>query len=116
MISYQLSLDNPERHLFLVEIELDTLGSAVVDLEFPAWSPGRYFIYDFARNVQELSARAGRTTLTIDKIAKGTWRINAAGRNRIRIAYRMFGNSLSGTFSQLDDRHASVNGSSVFGY
>ena len=70
MISYQLSLDNPERHLFLVEIELDTLGSAVVDLEFPAWSPGRYFIYDFARNVQELSARAGQRVRAGEVIAR----------------------------------------------
>lgn len=116
MIAYTLTLDNPERHLFLVEIELDTGGAASIDIEFPAWSPGRYFIYDFARNVQQLSARAGRTKLAVDKVAKGTYRIATDGQERVRIAYRMFGDMLSGTFSQLDDRHASVNGSSVFGY
>lgn len=116
MINYTLTLTNPERHLFLVEIELDTAGAAAIDIEFPAWSPGRYFIYDFARNVQQLEARAGRAVLAGEKVAKGTWRIATAGHDRVRISYRMFGDMLSGTFSQLDDRHASINGPSVFAY
>src|SRR6185295_18514182 len=83
----------------------------------PAWSPGRYFIYDFARNVQGLRAFGDDgAPLDIEKISKGTWRIRTAGHQRARIDYRMFGETLSGTFSQLDDRHASINGSSVFGY
>ena len=32
------------------------------------------------------------------------------------IAYKVFGNDLSGTFSQLDTRHANFNGGSVFMY
>lgn len=116
MISYTLSLHNPHRHLFHITIELDTAGAAEIDVEVPAWSPGRYFIYDFARNVQEVEARAGRAVLACDKVAKGTWRIATAGHERVRVSYRMFADTLSGTFSQLDDRHASVNGSSVFAY
>lgn len=116
MISYRVTLNTPHRHLFLVEIELDTAGAAAIDIEFPAWSPGRYFIYDFARNVQELVVRAGRTVLGCDKVAKGTWRVATAGHDRVRVSYRMFADTLSGTFSQLDDRHASVNGPSLFAY
>src|SRR5690349_17785314 len=108
MLTYRLSLDHPSSHLFHVEIELDSAGTDHVDLEFPAWSPGRYYIYDFARNVQELSATGdGDESLPAEKIAKGTWRIGCAGSRRVRIGYRMFGDTLSGTFSQLDDRHAS---------
>jgi predicted metalloprotease with PDZ domain len=116
MISYPHTRANPERHLFAVEIELDTAGASSIDVEFPAWSPGRYFIYDFARNVQGFAARSGRTELPLEKVAKGTWRVSTGGHERIRIRYLMFGDTLSGTFSQLDDRHASINGSSVFAY
>lgn len=121
MLRYTLRLDRPAAHLFGVDIEADTLGASYLDLEFPAWSPGRYFIYDFARNVQELGAAElaaggnGRN-LAVERRAKGTWRIACEGVERVRISYRMFGDTLSGTFSQLDDRHAAVNGSSVFGY
>jgi len=117
MLHYLLSLDRPASHLFGVEILIAPNGVDHLDLEFPAWSPGRYFIYDFARNVQDLRAYgADGAALAIGKTAKGTWRIECAGSAEVRICYRMFGDTLSGTFSQLDDRHASVNGSSVFGY
>ena len=117
MLRYNVSLERPSSHLFAVEIGLETGGSEYIDLEFPAWSPGRYFIYDFARNVQELRATNGAgEALPVQKIAKGTWRIATGGAAEATIGYRMFGATLSGTFSQLDDRHASINGSSVFGY
>jgi predicted metalloprotease with PDZ domain len=117
MLNYLLRLDRPASHLFSVQITLDTGGADHIDLEFPAWSPGRYYIYDFARNVQELRARGSDgKELHAAKTAKGRWRIETGGERSVRIDYRMFGDSLSGTFSQLDDRHAAVNGSSVFGY
>lgn len=117
MIRYSVSLDNPERHLFHVEIALSTMGVENLALEFPAWSPGRYFIYDFARNVQELEAW-GEDNLpcSVTKITKGRWEIATRGAESLRITYKMFGDTLSGTFSQLDDRHAAINGSSLFGY
>jgi predicted metalloprotease with PDZ domain len=117
MLRYSVAFDRPHLHLFAVTIELETNGAEEIDLEFPSWSPGRYFIYDFSRNVQELRAAGdGNRSLKVEKIAKGTWRIGCARNRRITISYKMFGDTLSGTFSQLDDRHASINGSSLFGY
>jgi len=86
-----------------------------VEVEFPAWSPGRYFIYDFARNVQEFGAvdERGRA-LSTAKVAKGRWRVDCRGVAHVVISYKMYGDTLSGTFSQLDDRHAAINGSSLF--
>jgi predicted metalloprotease with PDZ domain len=117
MLRYKLNLDNPGRHLFGVEISFPADGADHVDIEFPAWSPGRYYIYDFARNVQELRARdEGGRALRAEKIAKGTWRVRCDGVTGVAVSFRMFGDTLSGTFSQLDDRHASINGSSLFPY
>jgi len=117
MLEYLLTIDRPTAHLFDIELRCATHGAGHIDIEFPAWSPGRYFIYDFARNVQELRACGGDgNLLRVEKIAKGTWRIACVEEQEIRVAYRMFANTLSGTFSQLDDRHASINGSSVFCY
>jgi predicted metalloprotease with PDZ domain len=117
MLHYRLTLDTPSSHLFLVEISTETNGASSIDLEFPSWSPGRYYIYDFAKNVQELTARGeSGAKLRATKVEKARWRVEAMGEERITISYRMYGDSLSGTFSQLDDRHAAVNGSSLFGY
>ena len=117
MLQYSLDLTRPSTHLFGVSITAQTNGAKHLDLEFPAWSPGRYYIYDFARNVQDLRAtNAAGDELRIERMEKGRWRIQTSGAGELTIHYRMFGDTLSGTFSQLDDRHAAINGASVFGY
>jgi len=117
MLDYILSLNNPSSHLLSLSIECDTGGAPEIAVEFPAWSPGRYFIYDFARNVQDLSAVDGLgRPLTAEKIGKGRWRIACRGAERVVVTYRIYAATLSGTFSCLDDRHASINGSSVFAW
>jgi predicted metalloprotease with PDZ domain len=45
-----------------------------------------------------------------------TWRVEAAGTSALTLFYKVFANDLSGTFSQLDDRHANYNGGSIFMY
>lgn len=117
MLHYTLSLDNPASHLATVSIDIETAGAAEVEIEFPAWSPGRYFIYDFSRNVQDLRAVDGNGKgLDARKVTKGRWRIACAGVERVVVSYRMYAATLSGTFSMLDDRHASINGSSMFAW
>lgn len=117
MLHYSLDLTRTSTHLFGISITARTNGAEYLDLEFPAWSPGRYYIYDFARNVQDLRAtNAAGQTLRIERMQKGRWRIHASASEELIIHYDMFGDTLSGTFSQLDDRHAAINGASVFGY
>lgn len=117
MLHYALSLDNPTSHLLTVSIDIQTGGASEVAIEFPAWSPGRYFIYDFSRNVQELRAVDGNgKELGSEKVTKGRWRIACAGTQRVTVSYRMYAGTLSGTFSMFDDRHASINGASTFAW
>src|SRR6185503_9388053 len=61
-INYRLDMSHPASHLFEVTIELEEPGTAVpdaLDFQMPKWSPGRYAVFDFAKNVQEFSARGG---------------------------------------------------------
>jgi predicted metalloprotease with PDZ domain len=72
---------------------------------------GRYAVFDFAKNVQEFRAN-GQVTRVDDQ----TWSVTPNGANRIWVSYKVFANDLSGTFSQLDERHANYNGGSIFMY
>ena len=132
-ISYRLSMPNPASHLFEVQVDVaGTAGAGHVDFQMPRWSPGRYAVFDFARNVQE--ARATRlcekgggpdcvtTKLPVTRLDTQTWRVETgaggaapAGRG-VSFFYKVFADDLSGTFSQLDRRHANFNGASVFVY
>ena len=45
-----------------------------------------------------------------------TWSVAPRGSTTLTVSYKVFGNDLSGTFSQLDTRHANYNGASIFMY
>jgi predicted metalloprotease with PDZ domain len=113
-ISYQLTLSRPVSHLFEVQIIVELpeqLKDKPVQFQMPKWSPGRYAVFDFAKNVQEFRANAPVTRVDGD-----TWSVAPEGKTRLTVSYKVFGNDLSGTFSQLDNRHANYNGGSIFMY
>ena len=130
-IKYWLAMSQPGSHLFEVTIEVmasrdERLRS--LDFQMPKWSPGRYAVFDFAKNVQEVKAReacpAGLDCTTPDllvtRVDDQTWRaelgsFRPAGAS-LMFSYKVFANDLSGTFSQLDARHANFNGGNLFMY
>ncbi len=117
-LEYHLRLLRPNTHLVEVEIVAGRASEAALDFVLPAWSPGRYAIYDFAKNVQEFEASgAGGHPLRWTNTDKQTWRVETAGSGGVvRVHYKVFGNDLNGSFSQFDSTHANINGASVYMY
>lgn len=124
-ISYKISMPRPASHLFEVELTVETETSVEhIDFQTPRWSPGRYAVFDFAKNVQEVGARklcavaqkCDEESLAVERVDTQTWRVRTNGARRVRLSYKVFADDLSGTFSQLDERHANFNGGSVFMY
>lgn len=117
-LAYHLRLARPTAHLVDVEIAAEQVAEPTLDFVMPAWAPGRYAIYDFAKNVQEFTALGAQDQrLSWVKIDKQTWRVEArqAG-GTVKVLYRVFANDLSGSFSQFDASHANLNGASIFMY
>jgi len=127
-INYSLAMSHPSSHLFEVTIEVRMPTDARIsslDFQMPKWSPGRYAVFDFAKNVQEVSALAGveprpaglyKLSVPITRIDDQTWRVETLPNSSLTLSYKVFANDLSGTFSELDSRHANFNGGCVFMY
>jgi predicted metalloprotease with PDZ domain len=124
-VSYQVSMFEPESHLFDVEITVGGLtGEQHVEFQMPRWSPGRYAVFEFAKNVQEVGAmgpcnpmaRCGSEGKRVTRLDTQTWRVQTNGADSVTLRYKVFADDLSGTFSQLDGRHANFNGGSLFMY
>ena len=128
-IAYRLAMSRPVSHLFEVAIEVqlpDELTDKPVQFQMPKWSPGRYAVFDFAKNVQEFRAIEGRCSTviactdkparTVTRVDDQTWSVAPAGSSTLTITYKVFANDLSGTFSQLNDRHGNYNGGCIFMY
>ena len=128
-VTYRLAMTRPTSHLFEVAIEVElpaAMNDKPLQFQMPKWSPGRYAVFDFAKNVQEFRAFDGicsppttcanKATRTVTRIDDQTWSVAPANSTTITVSYKVFANDLSGTFSQLDDRHANYNGGSIFMY
>jgi predicted metalloprotease with PDZ domain len=117
-LEYHLRIARPSTHLAEVEIDARGVRAPALDFVLPAWSPGRYAIYDFAKNVQEFEAAgADGHAVPWSQTDKQTWRVEAgAADGEIRVRYRVFGNDLNGSFSQIDTTHADLNGASIYMY
>jgi predicted metalloprotease with PDZ domain len=127
-INYRLAMSHPNSHLFEVNIEVELPSEAKIeslDFQMPKWSPGRYAVFDFAKNVQEFQAAAGTcppksrcdmAMRPVTRVDDQTWRVPFMNSQSLTITYKVFGSDLSGTFSELDSRHANVNGGCIFMY
>ena len=127
-INYRLAMTHPNSHLLEVSIEVEAPSEfrmESLDFQMAKWSPGRYAVFDFAKNVQEFQAAAGicppksrcdMATRPVTRIDDQTWRVPFMNAQSLTITYKVFANDLSGTFSDLDSRHANFNGGCVFMY
>ncbi len=116
-LRYTLDLRQPDTHLAGVTLTVPSPGPAIV-FAMPAWYPGRYSIYNFAVNVQQAHAvcAANGQPLPVRRLGPNRWQVTSGGCARVRWQYRVYGNTLNGTFFQLDAIHANVNGGPVFMY
>jgi len=127
-ITYRLAMTRPVSHLFEVTMEVELPDGQLpksLDFQMAKWSPGRYAVFDFAKNVQQFAALGGicprgaqckMQAFPVTRVDDQTWRVATMNTHRLTIRYKVFGNDLSGTFSQLDSRHANYNGGSIFMY
>ena len=128
-VTYYLGMSRPVSHLFEVTIEVELAQDAAgnsLDFQMPKWSPGRYAVFDFAKNVQDFQALGGicrqlgpkcmQPMFPVSRTDDQTWRVSTMNTHSLTIRYKVFANDLSGTFSQLDSRHANFNGGSIFMY
>ena len=128
-INYRLAMTRPMSHLFEVAIEVELpneLKDKPLQFQMARWAPGRYAVFDFAKNVQEFRAVAGacapaiqctdKATRPVTRVDNQTWSVAPSNSATLTVSYKVFANDLSGTFSQLDERHANYNGGPIFMY
>jgi predicted metalloprotease with PDZ domain len=116
-LDYELRFDRPNTHLLEITIRAGGLKGSAVEFALPAWAPGNYGINDYAKNVQNFEARAadGRV-LPWRKTDKQTWRVELGDAAGVRIAYKLYANTMANSWAQYNERHAFLGGPAVWMY
>lgn len=115
---YHLELDRPSTHLVGVKIDVTGVTQSSLDFVMPAWAPGRYAIYNFAKNVQDFVTQgADGRPLPWRNTDKETWRVNTrSAGGMVVIRYQVYADTLTGSFSEFNTSHANIDGACIYMY
>ncbi|MFC5410647.1 M61 family metallopeptidase [Larkinella bovis] len=107
---YRISSSNPSSRIIEVEFFLTDLSSPTVELQLPAWRPGRYELQNFAKNIQrfEIFDPTGKP-LPFQKITKDRWRVQTEGVSALVARYTYYSNVINAGTSYADDRLLYLN-------
>ena len=111
---YRVAIPQPHTQYVEVEVDFPKSKGDWTDVAMPAWTPGSYKIRDFAKHVYALRATADKP-LRVEHRDKQTWRVHHGGA-AFTVAYKVFAADRTVRTSHVDDRHASLNGASLFVY
>ena len=103
---YQVAMSQPASHLFEVTLKISDWRSPTLDLKMPVWTPGSYLVREYARHLQDFSARSGGGELTSRKLSKNHWQIATNNSTEIKVSYRIYANDLTVRTNHLDATHA----------
>jgi predicted metalloprotease with PDZ domain len=108
-ISYRLSFPEREHRIMNVEVTFPDLPPEPLRLHISRSSPGRYALHEFAKNVFDvrMTDTAGEP-LAVSRPTPDEWAV-AMHPNAVRVTYRVFGDSVDGTYLAVDATHAHIN-------
>lgn len=116
-LHYQVAMPNPNSHLFEVMLRVRGWQASLLDLKMPVWTPGSYLVREYAKHLQEFSARdEEERSLPWCKKSKNHWQIDTLGVSEITVRYRIFANELTVRTNHLDGTHGYFNPAALFFY
>jgi predicted metalloprotease with PDZ domain len=111
-IHYTVEAADLHAHLFRVTLTI-AQPAAQQTVSLPVWIPGSYLVREFAKNLQHLSARQGRRTVTLTQRDKCTWDIACQPGQPLVLSYEVYAFDNSVRTAWLDSQRGFFNGTSL---
>ena len=108
-VEYQLSFPDAVHRLLDVEVLFREVPAGPLEIRMSRSSPGRYAIHEFAKNVFDVRVTdAGGAALPVVRPNPHQWNVTEHS-GVVRVAYRVFGDRIDGTYLGIDSTHAHIN-------
>ncbi|MBC6492225.1 M61 family metallopeptidase [Flavihumibacter stibioxidans] len=86
---FRVSVSEPERKLYEVELTCNNLTPGYNDFSMPVWMPGYYQVLPYADQVEGFRVSAGTDTVRWEKADHNTWRVYNGNEQMLKIIYRV---------------------------
>jgi len=109
-MKYHFSYSNPNTHYLDIQFEVDVKNEETVQLQLPAWRPGRYELGNFAKNIQKWEAYNEKgEQLSSKKLTKDQWEVKTGKSKMLIVRYNYFAFELNAGSTYLDENQLYVN-------
>lgn len=100
---YHISVTDPASHFLTITYTIPEITTDRIEIQLPAWRPGRYEIQNFAKNIQFIEAisKTGRKLL-LTKVTKDRWQIKTEGETDIQVCYHYYASIQNAGSSYVD--------------
>ena len=113
MIQYRVSFENPLTFYLQIELTLDVPAGTTtpLELQLPAWRPGRYELQNFAQKIQKVAVFDAATNqpLPYRKLTKDRWEVASAAGRTVRVRYNFYAHQMDAGGSWLDESQLYLN-------
>ena len=110
MHSYFISSPNPSRGLLEIEFKIDRIQTNKIEIQLPAWRPGRYELQNFSKNILFIKAFSSHGfPLEMQKISKERWIVKTEGEHEIKIKYAYYAKQMDAGGSWIDEKMWYIN-------
>lgn len=99
------------RHPYLdISVTIATEEADTLELQLPAWRPGRYELGNFSKNIQQFRVvDEHNNPLHHHKITKDRWQVRCSGTSKITVHYNFFSDILDAGNTWIDDTQLYIN-------
>jgi predicted metalloprotease with PDZ domain len=113
-IGYRVTFPEPEHRWMQVEVTFPSVA-APLELRMSRSSPGRYALHEFAKNVYDVHAfdAASGREIPMNRPDPYGWTVPTFDGD-LRVAYKIYGEQLDGTYLAVDTTHAHMNMPATF--
>jgi predicted metalloprotease with PDZ domain len=108
-VVYRVSFPAPEHRFAQVDVTFSSVSSGPLEVRMSRSSPGRYALHEFAKNVYDVHAFNGKgQEVAVTRPNPYQWDV-AGHDGTVRVAYRVYGDTVDGTYLAIDPTHAHMN-------
>lgn len=110
MIHYKIFLNQPSSHYIYVDLTVDQITTNKLELQLPAWRPGRYELGNFAKNIKRVDVfDENNNILNYTKSNKDLWVIETKDVKKVKVSYSYHTSEINAGNCYADENQIYVN-------
>lgn len=109
-MKYTIHHTKPHLRYITVETLFENIDNELIEIQMPAWRPGRYELGNFAKNVRNFIVHDEEgNPLPYMKVNKDLWQVQTLGATAVKISYQYFAATLDAGSTYTDAQLLYVN-------